>query len=1066
MIEKYGLDSVMVMQMTSQLERRFGPLPKTLFYEHHSVSALAAYFIETYPHHFEPSAAKQAPQPSGATGPPAPSQVRSASPVGATAENRRAELPSADIAVIGLAGRYAQADDYEAFWQNLRSGRDCVEEVPIERWDHAIYFDADKGLPGKTYCKWGGFIADADKFDPAFFGMSLDEARYVSPQERHFLQCAYESIEDAGYTPATLAAADGGGAQVGVFVGVNYEEYQLFGAERSALGQHMALPGSQASIANRVSYFCNFQGPSMAIDAMSASSLIAVHQGCQSILRGECAVALAGGVNLCIHPNKYLLLGQGKFASSNGRCMSFGEGGDGYVPGEGVGAVLLKPLRQAEADGDQIYGVIKATAVNHGGKTTGYTVPNPQAQAAAIRATLARAGIDARTISYVEAHGTGTALGDPIEIAGLSKAFATGARQFCAIGSVKSNIGHCESAAGIAGLTKVLLQLRHGELVASLHARELNRHIAFAQTPFYVQREPSAWRRPRLVVEGVERDYPRRAGLSSFGAGGSNAHAIVEEYQAGGIADRAAPAAGPALIVLSARKAAQLNDSAARLLRALQAGRYRDADLASMAYTLQVGREAMEVRLALLVTSIADLATKLTAFLDGSVDRPDMYFGQTTSSKDALDILRDDDDLAGAVAGWWRKGKYDKLLGLWVKGLDVDWIALAADRPHRKISLPTYPFETGRYWLARSGAHSAQKAMVEAIHPLLHLNTSNAGRHRFTSRFSGNEHFFADHRLRGTPLLPAAACIEMAYVAIREFSAADDKSRQPLVFNEIVWLRPIRAELRPFELHTQIRSNGDDVFQFEIYSHDEGGTQIVHMQGSARPVGTAPDAIDLSSLQRACNRRYLAAEEIYERLTSWGLDYGPSCRGLIGAHIGEEAVLAEIRLPSEIVDGATQYTLHPTILDSALQAIAGLEIQRDGLTAEIPFAADEIQVHGGCGSSMWASITQTAQRNGGLAESKFDVDVIDPQGRIAVRIVGLSCRPLPAHMRTELAPLRPQAGGLEAAGLFLPRWEPVGVAEEAEGAWPLRPVLLVGGSAQRRAELLAIMPQACVLEQA
>jgi acyl transferase domain-containing protein len=346
-------------------------------------------------------------------------------------------------------------------------------------------------------------------------------------------------------------------------------------------------------------------------------------------------------------------------------------------------------------------------------------VPNPQAQAAAIRATLARAGIDARTISYVEAHGTGTALGDPIEIAGLSKAFATGARQFCAIGSVKSNIGHCESAAGIAGLTKVLLQLRHGELVASLHARELNRHIAFAQTPFYVQRELSAWRRPRPVVEGVERDYPRRAGLSSFGAGGSNAHAIVEEYQA----PRRPPSAigdgveaAHAAFVLSAKSDERLRALVARWLSAVKAGRYGDADLADMAYTSQIGRVAMPVRLGLVARSLDDLAAKLTPFLHG--EQVDGVFH--ANGAEAGNGKTSAVDLSAARNGLSTRRDLEAAVANWVNGAAIDWRQFHVGSDRRRISLPTYPFEKVHCWfddldLCKNGMEAAKSKTGSSV---------------------------------------------------------------------------------------------------------------------------------------------------------------------------------------------------------------------------------------------------------------------------------------------------------------------------------------------------------------
>ncbi|WP_184674459.1 type I polyketide synthase, partial [Rhodanobacter sp. A1T4] len=446
------------------------------------------------------------------------------------------------------------------------------------------------------------------------------------------------------------------------------------------------------SIANRISYYCNFNGPSLALDTMCSSSLTAIHLACQSLQRGGCAVAIAGGVNVSVHPNKYLMLAQGKFISGKGRCESFGEGGEGYVPGEGVGAVLLKPLAQAKADGDHIYGVIKATAINHGGKTNGYTVPNPNAQAKVIEQALRESGIDARAVSYIEAHGTGTSLGDPIEIAGLSKAFRnwTQDTQFCAIGSAKSNIGHCESAAGIAGVTKVLLQLKHQQLVPSLHSSVLNPNIDFEGTPFVVQQALAPWPRPMVEVNGVKREGPRIAGISSFGAGGANAHVVIEEYVA-----PVAPQVtnGPALIVLSARHDDRLREQVQQLLHAITSD--TDIALADLAYTLQVGREAMEERLGLVVSSLDELREKLSAYLSGDIAIDELYRGQVKRNKDVLATLSDE-DMATIVEAWVAKGKYGKLLDLWVKGLAFDWQRLYGAHRPRRISLPTYPFARER----------------------------------------------------------------------------------------------------------------------------------------------------------------------------------------------------------------------------------------------------------------------------------------------------------------------------------------------------------------------------------
>ncbi|HEY9131208.1 MAG TPA: type I polyketide synthase, partial [Dyella sp.] len=374
-LETYGIDSVMVMDLTARLEKVFGSLPKTLFFEYRNLAALSDYFlanhraelIEILGEEAAPAAVVKTPVNARAT------PVRHAR----SRFVARPVKPTVDaIAVVGLAGRYPQADDVEAFWRNLSQGKDSITEIPLERWDGNQYYDADRNRPGSTYSKWGGFLNDVDKFDPLFFNISPREAELMDPQERLFLQCVHETLEDAGYTRDSLVGPEG---DVGVFVGVMYEEYQLYGAQAQARGQNVAVSNTAASIANRISYYCNFHGPSLALDTMCSSSLTAIHLACESLQRGGCSVAIAGGVNVSIHPNKYLMLAQGKFISGKGRCESFGEGGEGYVPGEGVGAVLLKPLAQAIADGDHIYGVIKATAINHGGKTNGYTVPNPNA---------------------------------------------------------------------------------------------------------------------------------------------------------------------------------------------------------------------------------------------------------------------------------------------------------------------------------------------------------------------------------------------------------------------------------------------------------------------------------------------------------------------------------------------------------------------------------------------------------------------------------------------------------------------------------------------------------------
>jgi len=657
-LEAYGIDSIMINRLTDRLEQDFGPLPRTLFFDHQTLAALAGHFVSA---HGERLAALVTPGSGVAPG--------ASASVPAAALSMAAPGPAAGaegIAIIGLAGRYPGADDLEVFWANLAAGRDCITEVPACRWDHSRYYDPVRGTPGRTNSKWGGFIDGCDGFDPLFFNMAPREAGYLDPQERLFLQCAWATLEDAGYTRASLARAEPplAGASVGVFVGVMYEEYQLYGAERSLQGEPLALSGSAASIANRVSYFCNLHGPSLAVDSMCSSSLTAIHLACESLRAGSCELALAGGVNLTLHPNKYLALAQGRFTSSTGRCESFGQGRDGYVPGEGVGAVLLKPLAAAERDGDRILGVIRSSALNHGGKTNGYAVPNPQAQEAVIRRALARAGVAPAQIGYVEAHGTGTSLGDPIEIAALSRAYGDLEPGRCPIGSVKSNIGHGESAAGIAGLTKVLLQLRHGQLVPSLHSARLNPHIDFAATPFVVQQQLQPW-------PPGPGGAPRLAALSSFGAGGANAHLLIEEYRPAHPSAGAYPGAYPGVYPFSARDPERLGELLRRMLPALE--RLEEGELAAAARSLQLGREAFEVRAVVLAANREELLAGLAA-------------------------LQAAPSAAGQLQGQL-PGPAGELARRWLTGAAVDWRTLWGGTLPPPLGLPSYPFAREPYWV-------------------------------------------------------------------------------------------------------------------------------------------------------------------------------------------------------------------------------------------------------------------------------------------------------------------------------------------------------------------------------
>jgi acyl transferase domain-containing protein/NAD(P)-dependent dehydrogenase (short-subunit alcohol dehydrogenase family)/acyl carrier protein len=670
----YGFDSITLTAFTNRLNETYGlDLTPPILFEHITLGRLCRYLADSYASTFAACWAT-APRPIVTAKPaarPLPSQ-----PVG-TGE---------PIAVIGMSGIFPKAPDVAALWSNLLAGTDAVGEGLDARWG------ARAGAAAEY--PWAGLIEGIDEFDAAFFGISPYEAQQMDPQQRLLMTYAWKAIEDAGYAPGSLAGSD-----TGLFVATFDSGYGYHGADDD-VAAHTAIGRTPSLGPNRLSYLLDLHGPSEPIETACSSSLVAIHRAVAALQQGECGLAIAGGVNVLVEPTTHTSLAKAGLLSPEGRCRTFSANADGFVRGEGAGMLVLKPLSRAERDGDQIHGLIRATAVNHGGRAQSLTAPNPRAQADLLVRAYRQAGVDPATVGYIEAHGTGTKLGDPIEIKGLREAFeqlyadagrASVDAPHCGLGSIKSSIGHLELAAGVAGVIKVIMQLRRRTLVASLHTRPVNPYIDLDGTPFYVVDETVPWPAP-VCAAGAEQ--PRRAGVSSFGIGGVNSHAVLEEYVPDG---RSAPVPGPVLVVLSARTPDRLREQARQLLEFVRSGECDDADLPSLAYTLQVGRDAMNCRLAAAVSSLHGLIGVLGAFLD-DVEMPGLHRAEADQHRDAVALITDDEDLLAASRKWAQRRDGDKLLRWWVRGLDVDWAAMYGDAPPRRMSLPTYPFARQRQW--------------------------------------------------------------------------------------------------------------------------------------------------------------------------------------------------------------------------------------------------------------------------------------------------------------------------------------------------------------------------------
>jgi epothilone polyketide synthase D len=576
-----GLSSTQAVTLSGDLSEWLGRrLPPTLAYDYPTIAALSAHL-------------------GAGDGEAAPPEA-----CGSTEPSRGERTDPDDcIAIIGMGCRFpGGVSDPDSLWRLLDEGIDAISEVPPERWDIDSLYDPSPDAVGKMCTRQGGFLADIDKFDPAFFGVTPREAAKMDPQHRLLLETTWEALEHAGIPSEDLV-----GSETGVFIGTIYQEYGHLVNDLARLDGYVAIGSAGSAASGRISYHFGLKGPCMSIDTACSSSLVAVHLACQALRSGECSLALAGGVTLMLTPTIFVEFSRLRGLAGDGRCKTFAASADGVSWGEGCGVLVLKRLIDAERDGDSILAIIRGSAVNQDGRTNGLTAPNGPSQQAVIRQALRRARVSASSLSYVECHGTGTRLGDPIEVQALGAELAESSApaEPVVIGSIKTNIGHSQAAAGVAGLMKVVLSLQHERIPKNLHFDAPSPIIPWQDLSLKVATEPLAWPRGERV---------RRAGVSSFGLSGTNAHVILEE--AGEAAPvRASPERALELIVLSGKSAAALRAHASRLSKHLQD--HPESRIGDIAWSLATARDAMDHRLAVPGASREELGAALDAAAQG-----------------------------------------------------------------------------------------------------------------------------------------------------------------------------------------------------------------------------------------------------------------------------------------------------------------------------------------------------------------------------------------------------------------------------------------------------------------
>jgi acyl transferase domain-containing protein/NADPH:quinone reductase-like Zn-dependent oxidoreductase/acyl carrier protein len=905
------------------------------------------------------------------------------------------------IAIIGMACRFPGGSDTpEDFWKLLQEKRDAVGEIPRERLDLELLFDPKPQTAGKTYCRWAGLHDSPGSFDADFFGISPREAVSMDPQHRMLLETSWEALENAGIAPKTLA-----GEQTGVFVGITTSEYaqlQQRITAREKLTAYVLQGSALNAAAGRLSYFYGSNGPSMTIDTACSSSLVAIDRACKSLQQRETSLAIAAGVNLMAVPDTFVIASQWGVLSPTGKIRAFDALADGFVRGEGCGVLLLKRRSEALRDGDRVLGWILSSAMNQDGASSGLTVPNGLAQQSLLREAHRRAGIEARQVGYVEAHGTGTSLGDPIEAEALGSVFA-GRERKLAIGSVKTNVGHLESAAGVAGLIKVVLGMQHGEIPAQLHWERPSEHVRWNELPLEVVTETRKW-------EAI--DGRRIAGVSSFGFSGTNAHVVLESSAE---PESLEEEGREEVLVLSARTAGSLRSQAERYADHLEKTQSRWEDIC---FTAAVGRSVFGERLAVVASSREAAAEKLRLWLE-SGEASGVHRGQVSAS-----------ERSRGGSGLSTSAPCAEVAEGFVRGAVVDWRERAGGRVLRRVALPTYAFERERYWVEATAELEAGEPSGGAM---LGRRLRSAGvRAQYETRLEA-ESWVGEHVVNGRVVLPATGHVELMLEAAAELGVGMPGAGT--VVEDVVLASPLVVEgMRRVQVvveeeqggRSRVRVYAEKAASEKAASEKTGGGWERCSEGWLRASAAASsDVEDLAAVRERLTER-VGSDDLYPALEARGLRFGERFRGVERVWTGQGEALGEI---AEREQAGAGWQLAPWWLDACLQ-VAGVAAEEQ-MAGELylPMSVEQLQLHARPQGTVWSHVRMERIDNDTL---QANLSICNQQGNILLHI---------QHIR--FRKIKKQA----EVGLYSVNWVEVlvgAVAARLQGNW-----IVIDGDAHR-----------------
>ncbi len=899
---------------------------------------------------------------------------------------------STDIAVIGMDGRFPGADNLPQFWENIKNGKECITFFTDEELRKNGV--SEKDLANPNYVKAQPVLKDADCFDAEFFRYSNREAQRMDPQQRLILQSAWHALEDAGYAPDSIEKI------TGVYLSTFWNTYvydnmwmpdKMPNMSPSEFFQTM-VGSDKDFLASRVSYKLNLKGPAMTVQTACSSSMVGIHLACQSLLTGECDMALAGGSSIMFPQNTGYMYQKNMIFSPDGHCRAFDAQAEGTVFGNGVGIMVLKRYEDAVRDGDNVYAIIKGTAINNDGSLKAdYTSPSIQGQRDVIKQAIDMARVDPETISFVETHGTGTKIGDPIEISALTQAYETytDKKNYCAIGSVKTNIGHLNSIAAMPSLFKTIYSLKEKVLTPIVHFQTPNNDIDFKNSPFYVNTELKEW----------DSEFPRRAGVSSFGIGGTNAHAILEEAPEIEKEEDTEPVH---LFVLSARTKESLENQVQELRDRLKVCGKQER-LSDISYTLALGRTHFPIRLAFLAATVEEAIEILDDIANKHAHASEEAY---CNQKQAATYLAH--DLTQQPCGnepslmelgeclLWRledsenmsKEEYvAKLLALgdlFVKGYAFDWNKFFSRKKQYRVSLPGYAFAKIRYSMPLqvqkkekqvenvTQTTSSVKVISESLHPMLDKNVSTLMEVAFEKTFTDQEFFIRDHVVQGRMILPGMGYLEL----VRAAGSLAKKNEKVTSIQNVVWSSPIALVNGQAPVKVIVKQ-GDHALQFQVLN--EGNTQKITQYAQGK-IGFENEAFTVNELNvehiKKKVEKGILGTSVYENFWNAGLQYGEAFQTIQSMVIENNSVYSMLTLS----DDTNQYPdlkLNPALLDGAIQTISGFYYGKEnGLF--LPMSLKKIIFKDTYTKNCYVQVRRLETKNSDIG--KFDVTIYDESG--------------------------------------------------------------------------------------